>query len=73
MFPIWIFGHVEYSYYNTVLKLYTYILFQACVDAYLTPCIKRYIDGFQSGFDENLNNVKVLFMQSDGGLTPVER
>ena len=41
--------------------------FTASVDAYLTPCIQQYIEGFFSGFsDRNLN---VLFMQSDGGLT----
>lgn len=26
--------------------------------------------GFISGFKDNLKNVNVLFMQSDGGLTP---
>ncbi|KAF9346736.1 hypothetical protein BGX34_003643, partial [Mortierella sp. NVP85] len=41
-------------------------------DAYLTPCIKTYVDGFVSGFDENLTkNVSLQFMQSDGGLVPV--
>lgn len=45
-----------------------------CVDAYLTPGIKRYLDGFVKGFDENLSrNVEVLFMQSDGGLTYVDK
>lgn len=44
-----------------------------CVDAYLTPIIKRYLKSFCSGFDENLVNggVQVGFMQSDGGLTPM--
>ncbi|KAF9585364.1 hypothetical protein BGW38_002703 [Lunasporangiospora selenospora] len=46
----------------------------ATADAYLTPCIKTYIDGFVSGFDENLTkNVDLQFMQSDGGLVPVDR
>ena len=38
-------------------------------DAYLTPEIKRYIDGFESGF-ENLRSsgCRCEFMQSDGGL-----
>ncbi|KAJ3228166.1 hypothetical protein HK099_006046 [Clydaea vesicula] len=53
----------------------------ACVDAYLTPCIQKYIEGFFSGFDDGLtygknsfsNTVKVEFMQSDGGLTPVKK
>ena len=44
-----------------------------CVDAYLTPVIKRYLSSFARGFDSNLaTNVSVLFMQSDGGLTPME-
>ncbi|KAJ1964190.1 hypothetical protein IWQ62_003003 [Dispira parvispora] len=45
----------------------------ACADAYLTPCIQRYIQGFVKGFDEHLlKRVSVQFMQSDGGLVPVE-
>ncbi|KAF9390757.1 hypothetical protein CPC16_004839 [Podila verticillata] len=44
----------------------------ATADAYLTPCIKTYVDGFVSGFDKNLTkNVSLQFMQSDGGLVPV--
>ncbi|KAF9167361.1 hypothetical protein DFQ26_004840 [Actinomortierella ambigua] len=44
----------------------------ATADAYLTPCIKTYVDGFVSGFDEHLTkNVSLQFMQSDGGLVPV--
>ena len=34
---------------------------------------RRYIQTFQSGFDEGLRDVKLSFMQSDGGLTPVSR
>ncbi|XP_065827960.1 5-oxoprolinase-like isoform X2 [Oscarella lobularis] len=45
--------------------------FTACADAYLTPCIRKYIDGFQNGFDESIKDTQVLFMQSDGGLTSV--
>lgn len=45
----------------------------ACADAYLTPHIHRYISGFASGFKEGLKNLNVLFMQSDGGLTPVDQ
>lgn len=26
----------------------------ACADAYLTPCIRRYLDGFCAGFAERL-------------------
>ena len=42
-----------------------------CVDAYLTPVIKRYLASFSKGFDNNLKNIQVNFMQSDGGLTPM--
>ncbi|BGP37830.1 hypothetical protein JCM10449v2_001752 [Rhodotorula kratochvilovae] len=55
-------------------------------DAYLTPVLKEYIDGFFSGFDESLRQTSyaetksreeaartttVEFMRSDGGLTEV--
>ncbi|XP_071151773.1 5-oxoprolinase-like [Mytilus edulis] len=46
--------------------------YTACADAYLTPCIKEYVAGFSSGFQNNVKDSKVLFMQSDGGLTPME-
>lgn len=46
-------------------------------DAYLTPILKRYIDGFFSGFDDSLRlggleGTRVEFMRSDGGLTGVD-
>ncbi|KAL3859675.1 hypothetical protein ACJMK2_009883 [Sinanodonta woodiana] len=47
--------------------------YTACADAYLTPCIKEYVSGFSSGFQDGLQKLRVLFMQSDGGLTPVEK
>ncbi|XP_011879574.1 PREDICTED: 5-oxoprolinase [Vollenhovia emeryi] len=43
----------------------------ACADAYLTPHIKNYVQAFSQGFKDNLKGVNVLFMQSDGGLTPM--
>ena len=43
----------------------------ALADAYLTPCIKRYLEGFTAGFRGGLHGVPVAFMQSDGGLTPM--
>ena len=46
--------------------------FTACADAYLTPHIKQYLQGFSSGFKDKLKDVNVLFMQSDGGLTPMD-
>ena len=54
----------------------------SCVDAYLTPVIRRYIAGFQAGFEGGLGTESVKkqsgskgarceFMQSDGGLVDV--
>lgn len=34
-------------------------------------CAHRYVAAFQAGFDEGLDKVQLLFMQSDGGLAPV--
>ena len=45
----------------------------AVADAYLTPCIQRYLNGFFSGFDDGIKNVCIEFMQSDGGLSPVDQ
>jgi len=45
----------------------------ATVDAYLTPHIHRYLEGFRSGFSDRLSRTRVLFMQSDGGLTSADR
>ncbi len=38
------------------------------VDAYLTPHIRAYLNSFRSGFAGGLEDSKLLFMQSDGGL-----
>ncbi|XGW29904.1 hypothetical protein V3C99_009167 [Haemonchus contortus] len=46
--------------------------FTVCADAYLTPKIREYIDGFESGFSDGLKSVRVDFMQSDGGLCNVK-
>ncbi|KAI5304085.1 hypothetical protein KEM56_006868, partial [Ascosphaera pollenicola] len=41
----------------------------ASADAYLTPEIKKYLNGFAQGFEGgNLDGVRCDFMQSDGGL-----
>ena len=46
----------------------------ACAAAYLTPSIKEYLVSFKKGFDSNLTkNVRLTFMKSDGGLTPVDQ
>ena len=42
------------------------------VDAYLTPHIQKYLESFRSGFLGGLENEKLLFMQSDGGLVPAD-
>ncbi|TPX13261.1 uncharacterized protein E0L32_006234 [Thyridium curvatum] len=55
-----------------------------CADAYLTPAIKKYISGFQRGFEgglgargvrtgEGSRGARCEFMQSDGGLVDVDR
>lgn len=48
----------------------------ATADAYLTPVLQAYIDGFFSGFQDSLRSgeagTKVEFMMSDGGLTSVD-
>ncbi|CAL8091631.1 unnamed protein product [Calicophoron daubneyi] len=46
--------------------------FTATADAYLTPHIRHYIDSFLRGFDQTAKSVPVLFMQSDGGLSPAK-
>ncbi|XP_069737844.1 5-oxoprolinase [Phaenicophaeus curvirostris] len=45
--------------------------YSACADAYLTPIIHRYLESFRAGFTHQLREVPVLFMRSDGGLTPM--
>ena len=43
------------------------------VDAYLTPSIATYVSNFRSGFkNQSALDSKLLFMRSDGGLTPVK-
>ena len=41
-----------------------------CIDAYLNPKIRQYIESFTEGFDEGIKDkVNLFFMQSDGGLS----
>lgn len=47
--------------------------FTSAVEAYLTPHVDRYLTSFRSGFEKNLDGVEVMFMQSDGGLTAIDR
>lgn len=42
------------------------------INSYLTPSIQTYIEGFLKNFDETFDRKKLLFMQSDGGLTDVD-
>lgn len=41
------------------------------IDAYLTPHIQTYIRSFLANLDPSFDQRKLLFMQSDGGLTNV--
>lgn len=47
--------------------------FTSAVEAYLTPHVDRYLSSFRSGFEKSLDGVEVMFMQSDGGLTAIDR
>nr|WP_320049738.1 hydantoinase B/oxoprolinase family protein [uncultured Desulfuromonas sp.] len=42
------------------------------VDAYLTPKIRQYGEGFRHGFSDGLSGTGLRFMTSDGGLVPSE-
>ncbi|XP_046471410.1 5-oxoprolinase isoform X1 [Neodiprion pinetum] len=66
-------GFTEISLSHVVMPMARIVPrgFTAAADAYLTPHIKTYLQGFASGFKNNLEGVNVLFMQSDGGLTPM--
>uniref|UniRef100_A0A7G3ARE1 Putative oxoprolinase n=1 Tax=Lutzomyia longipalpis TaxID=7200 RepID=A0A7G3ARE1_LUTLO len=46
--------------------------YTACAEAYLTPHVERYLSNFKAGFKDELKDIDVLFMQSDGGLTKME-
>lgn len=47
----------------------------ATADAYLTPIVQKYIQGFQKGFSDRLQstNTHCEFMQSHGGLVDVRK
>lgn len=65
------FGHVSLSHQVMPMVRIVPRGYTSCADAYLTPHIKKYLQGFSSGFKNNLEGTRVLFMQSDGGLTPM--
>lgn len=78
------FHHVSLSHeLMPMIKLIPWAT-SACADAYLTPTIKRYISGFQAGFEGGLGRESIKkqkdawgarceFMQSDGGLVDVDQ
>ncbi|EHK97714.1 hypothetical protein M7I_6498 [Glarea lozoyensis 74030] len=49
----------------------------AAVDAYLSPAVQQYVDGFRSGFvgklEDSTGSARCEFMQSDGGLVGWQR
>ena len=49
----------------------------AAADAYLSPVVQKYIDGFRSGFigqlEDSEQGARCEFMQSDGGLVGWQR
>ncbi|CAG9813200.1 unnamed protein product [Phaedon cochleariae] len=65
------FGHVSLSHQVIPMVRIVPRGFTSCADAYLTPHVKRYVESFSKGFKNHLKGTRVLFMQSDGGLTPM--
>ncbi|XP_071448499.1 5-oxoprolinase [Hetaerina americana] len=65
------FSHVSLSHKITSMVRVVPRGFTACADAYLTPHVQKYVQSFASGFKEKLKGTSILFMQSDGGLTPM--
>ncbi|KAL9108578.1 MAG: hypothetical protein Q9227_006664 [Pyrenula ochraceoflavens] len=76
------FQHVSLSHELMPMIKFVPRATSACADAYLTPAIKKYISGFQAGFEGGLGTESVKkergakgarceFMQSDGGLVDV--
>ncbi|CAH2097807.1 unnamed protein product [Euphydryas editha] len=65
------FNQISLSHSVTSMVRVTSRGYTACADAYLTPHIREYVKGFAEGFTDGLKNSNVLFMQSDGGLTPM--
>nr|XP_027195835.1 5-oxoprolinase-like [Dermatophagoides pteronyssinus] len=65
------FNHITLS--HRIMKMIRYVPrgMTSILDAYLTPHIQSYIDSFLSNFNGNFDQKKLLFMQSDGGLTNV--
>ncbi|CAG9859662.1 unnamed protein product [Phyllotreta striolata] len=66
------FSHVSLSHQVIPMARIVPRGFTCCADGYLTPRVKTYVEGFSNGFKNRLQGTRVLFMQSDGGLTPME-
>ncbi|XP_066151271.1 5-oxoprolinase [Euwallacea fornicatus] len=66
------FKHVSLSHEVIAMTRIVPRGFTSCADAYLTPHVRRYVEGFCKGFKNRLEGTRVLFMQSDGGLTPMQ-
>ncbi|CEP59982.1 5-oxoprolinase LALA0_S01e00342g [Lachancea lanzarotensis] len=61
------FTHISLSSQVSPMIKYLPRANSAIADAYLTPVIKKYLDGLQAGLI-NTQNTSIQFMQSDGGL-----
>ncbi|EPY25355.1 5-oxoprolinase (ATP-hydrolysing) [Angomonas deanei] len=66
------FTHISVSSELMALMKYVPRSVTASVDAYLSPLILNYITNFRSNFVDHLQNVRLYFIQSDGGLTSAD-
>lgn len=68
------FTHISLSHALSPMVKYVPRGQTTCVDAYLTPLIRTYIQSFVSGFEQSsVKNVAISFMMSDGGLCDVDQ
>ena len=44
-----------------IIDVFCFCSLQACADAYLTPCIKRYVTAFMSGFKSGIEVIKIIY------------
>lgn len=66
------FSHITLSHQAMPMVRLVNRGYTACAEAYLTPHVERYLASFTAGFKDQLRDVDVLFMQSDGGLTNMD-
>ncbi|KAF6003804.1 hypothetical protein F1559_001736 [Cyanidiococcus yangmingshanensis] len=66
------FAHVSLSSSLTNMQRIVPRGLTCLTDAYLTPCIQRYLETFRAGFTDRLQQTQVELMQSDGGLCPLD-